>query len=158
LPRTCHGEARVADGGALVAVEVAVGAADDDPHLDHGTRLVGLALQLGDRLHGLDLAEVVVRGELVAVVVEALTQLGGREDRQHVVRSDQARDLAALGRVDRPVGRCDQGAHRHRGVGEVLVLELGRLGLELGVHVLAALLELVPQGHDGLPPGRGAFG
>lgn len=47
--------------------------------------------------------------ESLVQAVGPLTQLGGGEDREHVVRRDQAGDLAGLARVDRPTERHARG-------------------------------------------------
>ncbi len=106
-----------------------VGTADDDADLDDGTGLVRLGLQLADRRGGLDLSEIEVTLQLVAVPVELLAELVGLEDAESFVSGDQRCRLLPLGRIDRAVRGGDESAHRHAAVGELLVLELAGLGL-----------------------------
>jgi hypothetical protein len=77
---------------------VAVGAADDDPDLDHRARLGGLLPGLGDFLEHAHLAEAEVGGELVHVLLEAAPQVVGGEVPQHVVGADELGHALPFGR------------------------------------------------------------
>jgi hypothetical protein len=77
---------------------VAVGAADDDPDLDHRARLGGLLPGLGHLLEHAHLAEAEVGGELVHALREAAPQVVGGDVPQHVVDGDELGHALPFGR------------------------------------------------------------
>ena len=137
----------IAHGFHLVFVEVAVGTADHDADLDHRARLIRLRLVFADGLDRFDSTEIGVVGQLVAVEIELGFEFGRRENFQRFVAADERGGFGPLARVDCAVGSRDEGAHRHAGVGELLVLELRRLSLQLRVHRRGVGFELIPEAH-----------